>query len=244
MDDIPEGMFRLETDVPEISSEAIRAEIANGGDGADVLPQKVRNYIYHRGLYIAEAPEVEIIKDLKDKLKPSRFRHVMGVADTCVELAEIFGVHVGKAYVAGLLHDCAKYMKPEKLLKLADEAGADEDEKAVMPVLHAPVGALRARKKYGVKDEEVLSAIRKHTVGAEYMSTLDAIVYVADMVEPGRESFPGLDDARRLARQDIFKAAVMCARLTQSYANKRHGALHPITAMMIMNIESGGNKNG
>lgn len=242
--EVPHDMIPMEADVPEISSEQIRGDIADGKSVDDRLPQRVNEYIIRRGLYIAQEPEVEIIKDLKEKLKPSRYRHVLGVADTCVELADIHGEHVGKAYVAGLLHDCAKYMKPEKLLKLADEAGADEEEKKVMPVLHAPVGAYRARKKYGVKDEEVLSAIRKHTVGAEHMSKLDAIVYVADMVEPNRAEFPGLDDARRLARKDIFGAAVLCAKLTQSYAGKNHGMLHPITEKMINNIESGGCKHG
>ncbi len=243
-DVVPEGMLTLHADIPEISSAAIRANIASGGSGEGMLPSNVREYIARRGLYIAAVPESSIMKDLKEKLKPGRYRHVLGVADTCVELAEIHGAHVGKAYMAGLLHDCAKYMKPEKLLKHADEAGADADEKAVMPVLHAPVGAYRARKKYGVTDEEVLSAIRRHTVGAEHMSLLDAIVYVADMVEPNRAEFPGLEDARRLARQNIYAAAVKCARLTQSYAGKNHGTLHPITEKMINNIESGGYRHG
>ena len=243
-DAVPEGMEVIHADIADISSHAVREDILNGGSGEDVLPVKVRDYIARRGLYIAEIPDADIMKDLTEKLKPGRYRHVLGVADTCVELAEIHGAHIGKAYMAGLLHDCAKYMKPEKLLRLADDAGADDDEKAVMPVLHAPVGAYRAKTKYGVRDEEVLSAIRKHTVGAEHMSTLDAIVYVADMVEPNRAEFPGLEDARRLARQDIFAAAAMCARLTQSYAGKHHGALHPITAKMINNIESGGKTHG
>jgi len=243
-DAVPEGMLRLETEIPEISSQAIRAGICEGRDISGLVPTKVGGYIYRRGLYIASVPEAAIMKDLKEKLKPGRYRHILGVADTCVELAEIHGAHVGKAYMAGLLHDCAKYMKSEKLLKLADEAGADEDEKAVMPVLHAPVGAYRAREKYGVQDEEVLSAIRKHTVGAECMSLLDAIVYVADMVEPNRAEFPGLNEARAIARKDIFAAAVACARLTQSYAGKNHGKLHPITEKMIMNIEAGGKQHG
>ena len=240
---VPEGMLRLEADIADISSEAIRSEIASGGAATGSYPSNVEKYIAARGLYLAAMPESEIISDLQRTLKPGRFRHTLGVMETSVELARIYGAPEGKALYAALLHDCAKNLSEGELMELAEISGADADEMACPPVMHAPVGAHLAHTRYGVRDAEVLSAIRRHTVGAEDMSLLDAIVYVADMVEPGRRFFPGLDDARNLARRDIFSAAALCGRLTREY-NRGKGALHPMTEKMIKCIENGGFANG
>lgn len=242
--DVPAGMLKLEADIPGISSGDIRAGICEGRDVSAALPQSVAEYIDHNGLYITDMPEHEVYADLKARLKPGRFRHTLGVARTCAELAGIYGVPQGRAYVAGMVHDCAKYMTADQLLELAEVSGADKDEISCIPVLHAPVGAYIARTRYGIRDEAVLSAIRRHTVGAEDMSLLDAIVYVADMTEPGRKSFEGLEKARQLARRDIFRAAALCGRLTRQFNQKRGSALHPMTEIMIKNIENGGMNNG
>jgi len=45
-------------------------------------------------------------------------------------------------------------------------------------VLHARLGAELARERFGVDDEAVLSAIRKHTLADAAMSPLDAIAFV------------------------------------------------------------------
>ena len=52
---------------------------------------------------------------LESRLKPSRYRHSVGVSETAVFLAERFGVDVEKARVAGLLHDCARQYKNDDL---------------------------------------------------------------------------------------------------------------------------------
>ena len=57
----------------------------------------------------------EIQKDLKNKLKPARYEHTLGVSDTARHLAEIHGYDSVKAALAGLLHDCAKYMSEQSL---------------------------------------------------------------------------------------------------------------------------------
>ncbi len=54
-------------------------------------------------------------------------------------------------------------------------------------MLHARLGAELAREMFGVTDEAVLSAIRKHTLGDADMTPLDEAVYLADALEPGRD---------------------------------------------------------
>ena len=54
------------------------------------------------------------IEDLRKQVKKAlkedkmRYRHTLGVADTSACLAMRYGVDMQKAYIAGLLHDCAK----------------------------------------------------------------------------------------------------------------------------------------
>lgn len=52
---------------------------------------------------------------------------------------------------------------------------------------HAKVGAMLAKVKYDIDDEEVLGAIRWHTTGKPNMNLLEKIVYVADYIEPRRD---------------------------------------------------------
>ena len=50
----------------------------------------------------------KISKYLKENLSEKRYRHSLGVADEAVKLAERYHSDKEKAYISGLVHDCAK----------------------------------------------------------------------------------------------------------------------------------------
>ena len=104
---------------------------------------------------------IEIRKHLKKKLDPMRFEHTLGVSYTCQALAMRYGYDLDKAELAGLLHDCAKrYDRPTMLEKCISRGiPVSESEERDPSLLHAKLGAWMAREKYGVDDEEILSAI-------------------------------------------------------------------------------------
>ena len=104
--------------------------------------------------------EEQICEKLQQVLKPGRYRHTLGVADTAERMATVWHVSPAQARLAGLLHDCGK------------EAGD--------ALSHGPIGARLACTDYGVTDEEILSAIACHTTGKPHMSTLDKIIFIAD----------------------------------------------------------------
>ena len=53
--------------------------------------------------------EIEKYKEwLKANLSEERYEHSLGTADAAAELAERFGLDKEKAYLCGLIHDCAK----------------------------------------------------------------------------------------------------------------------------------------
>lgn len=147
----------------------------------------------------------EIQKKLKKELKPSRYKHTMGVVETAGKLAEIHGYDVEKARLAALLHDCAKGIPDEQKFSMCREycVSVTDAERANPPLLHAKCGALVAEYKYGIGDEEILHAIRVHTTGCIHMSLLDEIIFVADYIEPGRDQAPHLKELRKLAQKDL-----------------------------------------
>jgi predicted HD superfamily hydrolase involved in NAD metabolism len=126
----------------------------------------------------------EILQWLKNNLTEERYEHSLGTADCAKELAIKFGLDSEKAYVAGLLHDCAKCFSNEKMLNIIENnLTIEEEEKTNFKTLHAPVSAYVAKKEFGVEDEEILSAIRWHTIGKLEMSVFEKIIFLADKIE-------------------------------------------------------------
>lgn len=176
---------------------------------------------------------------LKSSISESRYLHTLGVVETAVRLSVLHGADTEKARVCALLHDCAKRMDIKDMIEISNAEGfpPDEFEISTPPVLHAPAGAAVAKRIYGVNEPVILNAIRAHTIGCMNPTKLDAIVFVADFIEPGRKPFPGLDEARFLARSDLLAAMKLCARLSGEYVVSRGGRMHPTTIKMINDTE-------
>lgn len=225
---------------PDISSSEVRRRVSEGIDISDIVPTSVCKYIQDQGLYICDYSKSEILAFLKNNLKPSRFNHTLGVAETAVRLAKQYGIDPVRAEFAALLHDCAKYMPLDEMRKLVREnvPDADDLEMEAVSVLHAPAGAVYAAKVFGVRDREILSAIRKHTLGDSRMSPLEALIYTADFIEPGREDFPGLAQARKLAGEDLYRAMCKCAYLTNEHLKKQGKRPHPRSLAILESYNS------
>ncbi len=176
----------------------------------DMVPEVVFHYIKENKLYQDENINVawsvnKITEDLQKCLKKSRFEHTLGVAKTAKEMAEIFHVNPNKAYLAGMLHDCAKNLNDDELIKICNENNipVTDSEKTSPYLLHGKAGAYLAEKKYGITDEQVLSAIIWHTTGRKNMSELEKIIFSADYIEPGRDKQPNLENLRKMAKTDL-----------------------------------------
>ena len=189
----------------------------------------------------------EILVILAKELRPARFRHSREVSRTAVRLAERWGVDIEKARLAGILHDCARNLKGKDLLQCAAANGLSISEiEMLQPALiHAPLGALLAERRFGVADPEILQAIRRHTTGAAQMSPLDKIIYLADCIEPGRH-YPGVDELRELAQQDLNAAVLLASDHSISFVLAGGGLLHPNTVegRNSLLLEMKANRNG
>ncbi|MCR4620637.1 MAG: bis(5'-nucleosyl)-tetraphosphatase (symmetrical) YqeK [Clostridiales bacterium] len=163
-----------------------------------------------------------MLRQLKNDLSEHRFNHTLGVVDTAVMLAEIHHADLEICRIAALLHDCAKSMDVQQMLSIISRYSIKlfPGEAEYPALLHAPAGAALAQEKYNVADERIIRAIRYHTLGPDDMNLDEAIVFVADFIEPRRRYFEGLDYARFLAKEDIFGAVKECKRLTREYCVK------------------------
>ena len=214
---------------PEVSSTVIRQSLAKQESVEDFLPAPVLEYIGCHGLYGCSYNQTA--QRLRRTLSPYRFRHTLSVAQTAVLLANRFGVNPYQAHTAGMLHDCAKGIDAPQLLRLIKTGGvsADELELSMPALLHAPAGAVLAKMEYHVSNPAILAAIRWHTTGRRNMTPLEKVVYLADMIEPGREPFEGLEEIRQLAKTDLDAAVHMAAVCSAAYVSKRGKRLHPRT---------------
>ncbi len=166
----------------------------------------------------------KILKWLKENLNEKRYIHTLGTADCAKELAAQFGLDVDKAYLAGLLHDCAKCFSNEKLLDIIHEhLNVEECEMLNYKTLHAPVSAYIAETEFGIKDKEVLSAIRWHTLGRIGMTDFEKIVFIADKIEPNTREKEYSDKIRDLLSENngLNKALLKCYKETIKSLVKR-----------------------
>ena len=179
---------------------------------------------------------------LKSRLKPGRFEHSLGVAETAAELAGRFGIDREKARIAGLLHDCAREFPNSSMLEEAEKRGIPVGpvERAMPLLLHAYIGAHRVKELYGVEDEEISQSIWRHTVGGPAMTRLDKVIYFADMIEPHRD-YPEVKQLRKLARTAELDEMLLVG-LTESirFVLDKNHLIHPDTVTarneLLLNI--------
>ena len=229
----------------DISSTQIREYIRKNLPFERLVPEAVADYIRARGLYGAKSGmELRMKREkmayrLKKELDAARYAHTLGVEKTAREMAEKFGVDEEKAALAGLLHDCAKCMPLSQMTKAAKNEKLDPVMKESKALMHAVAGAHVAQDVYDVHDPEVLGAIRWHTTGHANMTKLEKIVYLADMIEPNRKPYPGLEALRKLCMTDLDEAMHMALLMSLDHVREQGKPLHPDTMAALAEYEPG-----
>ena len=159
----------------------------------------------------------EDLKKYRQVIKPlmgaKRYKHSVNVADMAVKLAKKFGCDEDKAYTAAILHDCQKETEPTLMLKEAKESGfyVDPVEIDCPKLWHAVAGAYYVKNTLKITDEEILSAIRFHTVGRADMSDIEKIVFLADTVSAERD-FEDVEKYRKIVLDDLDNGMFMVLR--------------------------------
>ncbi|WOV88794.1 bis(5'-nucleosyl)-tetraphosphatase (symmetrical) YqeK [Sporosarcina oncorhynchi] len=167
--------------------------------------------------------------ELKNRLPKKRYEHVIRVTETAKKLAEQYDVSVEKAELAALFHDIAKFMEPTQMREII-EREADPTDVSVLgfhhELWHAAAGRLIARDEFEVHDSDILNAIRFHTTGRAAMSKLEKVIYIADLIEPGRD-FPGIGELRDTNGKSVDELMKNCVSHSILYLIGKRVAVHP-----------------
>lgn len=162
------------------------------------------------------------------RLSGHRLQHVHGVAATALWLAGRYGVDVFEAEAAGLLHDWDKKLTADELWEKARGCGvAVADDDRLTPLLHAWTAAASLPAVFPDLPPSVFQAIARHTVGDVAMEPLDMVVYVADMIEPGRKG-PSFEELRAQAgRVQLPELFALCHRQSMQYLLEQGRYVYP-----------------
>jgi predicted HD superfamily hydrolase involved in NAD metabolism len=150
------------------------------------------------------------------------------------ELAGVYSLDCEQAELAGLLHDAAKDMEPERQLSLAEEAGVDIRHPCERDpfYLHGPVGAYVVSRQLGIGDPTVLSAIAMHTWCGEGGGGLGFpllwCLRFADLLEPTRGDRRWKGELREIVYAGrLEEAALFETRLLIGWFGDNGTPVHP-----------------
>lgn len=187
------------------------------------------------------------LEKIKDKLKlklneedDDRYLHSLRTQDIALEivLKNKINIDLEKVKLAALIHDYCKNVSKEEFLEVIEKHHLDLEfyHKTNYKIWHALLAPYIIEEELGIKDQEILNAVKYHTTGYEKMSDLDFIIYLADLTEEGRP-YKEAGLLRKLAFKDYKKAAVLTAYYQMQVLKKRQMEIHPYTLAMYNNYK-------
>lgn len=215
----------------DVSSTEIRVLAALGEETDEYLLPETANYIKQHSLY-----KIKEIEGVKTFLTRERWAHTVRVALTAAEYCPRFGISEYKAVVASALHDCAKYLKSDS--PCLEGFVCPDDVPG--PVVHQFAGAYVAEHTFGIKDAEILDAIRYHTSGKQEMSPLGKLLYLSDLLEHGR-NFEGIKKLRELFSLSIDDALTVALERQLNYLKSTGRPIYRLTERAYQYLKE--NKN-
>ena len=145
------------------------------------LDEDVLRYIEDNNLYF--------IGKISKYVNKARLSHSIQVARLAYKIAKVNNLETPERYyIAAILHDVGK-------TSTCDNEDAVEFMKKHYPeyldlprfAYHQFIGEYIAKKDFGIKDEEILEAIKFHCTGNSNMKRIGMVVYASDKIEPTRQ---------------------------------------------------------
>jgi len=146
---------------------------------------------------------------------------VLRLLDQWAAAMRLDAEEISRWRAAGLLHDALRDA-PEALLRTI----TGEKLRAV-ELLHGPAAAIKAAEE-GERRQDVLDAVRYHTLGWARWARTGRALYLADFLEPGRKFL--ISERAFIAAHvphDLDAAFRECVRVRIQYALSQGGELFP-----------------
>lgn len=135
--------------------------------------------------------ELALLKDkIRERISEKRYIHSLGVEKCAVTLGKLCNVGPeSELSYAALLHDITKELGKDTQISLLKKFGIflTDTELECEAVFHSYTAPLVIKSDFpDFSYENVLSAVKNHTVGDENMSLFDEIIFLSDYIEEGR----------------------------------------------------------
>jgi len=203
----------------DISSSIIRTKLNLG-----LKPEEISNDVYDliksKHLFEEYLPTVEQLKGYQtDEL----FEHSFAVVIRAIDYNSKHHLkqEYKKVFLAALLHDNAKQRKSLDGLDVPSDAIGS-------PVLHQFLGALKAKRDFGIEDEDILNAIKYHTTAKANMTMLEKLIYTADSTSDDRTYDP-IPEIRNIALEDFDKGFKAVLKYTYNKVKNNPNGVYPLT---------------
>ena len=136
----------------------------------------------------------EMLKNLRHsvslRLSERRFLHTLGVEEMATLIAGYcLPEKLHEVSAAAILHDVTKEIPFDEQIEMLKNSDlvSDFEKNVSNEILHSFTAPNVVERDFpDFASEEILSAIRNHTIGAENMSTFDKIIFLADFIEKSR----------------------------------------------------------
>lgn len=189
---------------------------------------------------------LKILKKYLEKTNYDKFKHCIRVAQVSKFLAIKFGANVEDAIIVALLHDIGKYLSRHEMLQFCVQNNIEiyDFELFENPAaLHGRISVSIFEKEFDTKKDPERSALISHAIsyhvagGEDKMSMLDKVIYVADNIEPAKNS-----SLLSKIESDEITDINDCIRLIinkKIHNSKRHNRTYnPFTDITLDNINN------
>ena len=200
----------INVDAIKLTDEPVEASGQSLRDCLDpkLLDSNVLKYIRKHYLYLEG--------QIRPLMNDHRFQHTLRVRDTALRIAINNNFEpLNKVIIAAMYHDICKQCNESEIKRICKDVNT-----SMYPTwhtLHGLAASIVMEDKYGIKDREVLNAVKNHCVPSKQIDTLGKIIYLADKLEPARteEDIPNRKKYLELADHDIDKAYEQVLKITQ-----------------------------
>lgn len=244
----------ISNEVMNISSQMVRQRIREGGAWSFLVPQAARAIIEDRHLYEYPGAGAEscmetifsIEQAAREELSLDRFIHSRHTALLAWDLCRRFGLDPMRGYLAGIAHDLGKRMTDDELLAYAgsDGMGISELDKKKPQLLHGRVTAVLLRKRFDIRDSDILEAVALHTEARDGMGPLAKIIYIADKVEFSRKKIDPQLRAMCYTEKELDAIFLAVLGNTVSWLLSQEIDPAPETLQLLEKLQSENNNSG
>lgn len=184
---------------------------------------------YRKNYY--SGTRLELLNNVQTALSDYRYQHVLRVESMALKLAETWQVDPEIVSVAALVHDYTKERSDDDFIEAIQKYHLSTSLISWgNNIWHGVVGAEIIQSELGISEPIILDAVRQHTTGAEEMTLVSQIIFMADYIESVR-SFPGIDEVRALAFTDLAASVGWQAQHTLEYLIKNKQRVFPLSLL-------------